>query len=272
MTGKFRTAVRAGRSTLSEAVAGEIEQMILEGELTAGERLPTELDLSEELEVSRSVVRDAIRTLSARGLIQVQQGIGMVVASPTDTAFSDAMIALLMRSELTMGDVTEARAVIETQCAVLAAERGTAEDFEQLQHYLEAFRAATATGDLKAIRESHFAFHRGILKAVHLPALEMLLRPVQRVILITALPPMGSDPANWEFDCHPPILEAIRKRDPEAVRLAMDAHFASVQDYEEFRETPFRRAAKLEEWLGLRDSKSARTPSRTLRKLHPATD
>src|ERR1700722_10498688 len=99
---------RANRATLSDSVALDIEQRILEGDLEPGQRLPTELELGEALAVSRSVVRDAMRTLSARGLVQVRQGIGMVVSSPSDAALSDALVVLLMRSELTMGDVIEA--------------------------------------------------------------------------------------------------------------------------------------------------------------------
>jgi GntR family transcriptional repressor for pyruvate dehydrogenase complex len=208
MTDRRRKVARAGRTTLSDSVAAEIEQQILEGDMQPGERLPTELELGEELDVSRSVVRDAIRTLSARGLVTVQQGMGMVVASPNDEAFSDAMVALLMRSDLTMGDVTEARAVIETECAVLAAQNGTPADFDGLKASLDAFAAAVAAGDVEAVREHHFAFHRGILEAVHLPALELLLRPVQRVVLITALPAEGGDASDWEFETHPPILAA----------------------------------------------------------------
>lgn len=249
-------SARANRSTLANSVAQEIEQRILEGELSAGQKLPNELELGEALQVSRSVVRDAIRTLSARGLVTVRQGVGMVVASPSDAALSDAVIALLMRSELSMGDVIAARAVIESQCAVLAAQRGSTEDFDRLQASLDAFEAATATGDSEVARERHFAFHRGIVRAVHLPALELLLRPMQRVILITSLPARGGDASDWEFERHPPILDAMRRHDEQAAASAVAAHFSTLDgpEYASLRETPFRQAAKLEEWLGLRSN------------------
>src|SRR5262249_41773883 len=76
-----------GWPTISQYVASQITGEILRGDLRPGERLPTEAKLGEILGVSRSVVRDAVRTLAARGLVTVRQGTGTVVASPTDAAY-----------------------------------------------------------------------------------------------------------------------------------------------------------------------------------------
>ena len=104
----------AARLTLGESVAAGLELRILRGEFAQGERLPTEDRLAETLGVSRSVVRDAIRTVAARGLITVRQGQGITVSLPSDAAFGQALLALLMRSDLTMADVIDARAALET--------------------------------------------------------------------------------------------------------------------------------------------------------------
>ena len=112
----------------SERLVSALEQKILSGRLPAGARLPTEGELCDYLHVSRSVVRDAIRALVARGLVTVRQGRGMSVAMPSDAAFSRALLVLLARSDLTMGDVFLARASIETRLVALAAKSGTDED------------------------------------------------------------------------------------------------------------------------------------------------
>ena len=84
--------LRAPRRREAERwIVREFEDRIVYGELAPGERLPTESELCELLGVSRSVVRDAVRTLVARGLVEVRQGRGMIVAAPDDHAYSVAL-------------------------------------------------------------------------------------------------------------------------------------------------------------------------------------
>src|SRR5215210_1461657 len=132
----------AGLQTWSASIARDIEALILRGDLPRGQRLPTETELGEVLGVSRSVVRDAVRMLVARGLLEVRQGHGTVVAPPSDEAFSNALLGLLMRSGATMGDVTEARTALETQLAPLIAQNATDEDLRRMEARLEEMAAA----------------------------------------------------------------------------------------------------------------------------------
>ena len=120
MNAKPADLKRAGLK-LSDRVATLLESRILDGEYQPGEKLPTEPELERLLDVSRSVVRDALRTLSARGLVEIRQGRGVTVTKPGDYAYGDAMALLLRRSDLTMGDVLEARQALETSLAPLIA-------------------------------------------------------------------------------------------------------------------------------------------------------
>src|ERR1700679_2767227 len=131
----------------SDRVAAELERRILSGELAPGDRLPTEGELGAMLSVSRSVIRDAIRTLIARGLITVRQGQGTTVAAPSDAAFAHALVALLARSELTMGDVIDARGTIESSLVPLAVETATEADLDALAAAHAAFAEAVADGE-----------------------------------------------------------------------------------------------------------------------------
>ena len=130
--------VRAEAGKLSDRVAIELGTRIVQGEIEGDTRLPTEAELCELYGVSRSVIRDAMRTLAARDLIEIRQGRGMVTSKPSDVAFSEALIILLMRSEVSNGDVREARVAIETELAPLAAKRGTKQDWKGLRVALEA--------------------------------------------------------------------------------------------------------------------------------------
>ncbi len=156
----------------------------------------------------------------------------MLVANPSDTAaFSGALIIQLMRSELTVGDVFEARATIEIELAALAAARSAESDWEALETNLDDFIAAVEERDWERAEMCHLAFHVSMLRAAGLPALEILLKPLQEIIMLSSLPPSmeGKKLAEvWNLDDarrHRPILDAVRVRDEAAARAAMRDHF-----------------------------------------------
>lgn len=224
-----------------------MERRIVSGDPGPGERLPTEGELCDLFGVSRSVIRDAVRTLKARGLIDVAPRQGIVVTTPTDAAFGEAMLLLLARSGLTMREVTEARAAIETQLAPLAAERGTEDDWQTMEKHLDGFRAAVEHNEWATAHAEHLAFHLALLNAVHMPALEILLKPLHETIVLSSLPPVADNPELWDVPSHPPILDALRRGDAEAVRDALDAHFQHFlgdKRYADFEERPFRDAGR----------------------------
>jgi GntR family transcriptional regulator, transcriptional repressor for pyruvate dehydrogenase complex len=241
--------VRPDPSKLSDRVAVDLGTRIVRGELLPGERLPTESELGEAFGVSRSVIRDAVRTLSAYGLVEVRQGIGMLVTNPSDSAsFSGALIIQLMRSELTVADVFEARATIETDLAAVAAARSEESDWEAMEQNLTAFIGAVESRDWAGAEMCHLAFHVSLLRAARLPALEILLKPLQEIIMLSSLPPSleGKDLAEvWSIEDanrHRPILDAVRRRDEEGAREAMRLHFPLADNprHAERQESRFR--------------------------------
>ena len=221
--------LREDATTLSDRIALDLGTQIIYGQLSPGSRLPSESELCDLYKVSRSVIRDAIRTLSGRGLIDVRQGLGMLVTQPTDAPFAQALIILLMRSDLTIADVREGRAAIETQLAPLAVTAGLDSDWDALEQHLNAYEEAVTRRAWIDARDAHLEFHCALLEAIRLPALTIILKPMQQVILLCSLPPRVSDLARvWTEDdvrIHRPIVQALRDRDAEAVRLAMAAHF-----------------------------------------------
>jgi DNA-binding FadR family transcriptional regulator len=240
-----------GGPKLSDRVVAELEARIVSGELPPGSRLPTEPELGALLHVSRTVVRDAVRTLVARGLVSVRQGHGTVVSEPTDEVYGSALITLLSRSPLTIGDVTDARAAIETQLGPLAARNGTAADWELMDDYLAGFAGAVARRDWEAAHTEHLGFHLALLEAIHLPALELLLTPMQEIIVRSSLPPSVDDPDAWDVDAHYPVLEALRRGDETATLEALRRHFRFVDDprYTQSRSSLFRDGRTMQDVL-----------------------
>src|SRR5580692_7318675 len=120
--------------SLSDKVVEQLTEAIVSRQLAPGERLPSERDLGEKFKVSRTVVREAIRSLAARGLIRVTSGRGVEVNELGSENVADSMRLLVRgREGLDYGKVNEVRTVLEVQTAGLAAQRATAEDLERLE-------------------------------------------------------------------------------------------------------------------------------------------
>jgi GntR family transcriptional repressor for pyruvate dehydrogenase complex len=236
-----------------EQVVSELERRILSGELRAGERLPTEGELGIELGVSRTVIRDAVRTLTTRHLVRVRHGFGMEVAPPSDLPLAHALADLLMRSEVTVGQVLEAREALDRQLAPLAARNATDDDVARMAQQLERFATAAASGDAGTAQDAHLEIHLGFVAAMHLPALDLLLKPMAEVILLSSVRP-SPDPARWEVDSHRPLVDAMRARDEGALVQAVERHFAVLRAaaYDHFRAARFRELLDYQDFALLR--------------------
>jgi DNA-binding FadR family transcriptional regulator len=150
------------RSELADTLAAQIES----GDLKPGQKLPTEQAIMTATGVSRTVVREALATLRAKGLIATRQGYGAVVTNaPKPPSFSIVPDDLASIDEVL--HVLELRLGIELEAVALAAARCSDEDIARMQERLDAIDAAIDGGGYGA--EEDFAFHRSILAATRNP-------------------------------------------------------------------------------------------------------
>lgn len=213
-------------ASLSDQVAGELAQRVLAGTWPAGHRIPSESELIATFGVSRTVVRDAVRTLAARGFVEVRQGSGTIVRGEPEEPYADALVDLLIRSDVTLADLAKAREAVDLMlCERAAVERGE-DDLERLRAAYADLCAAEEAADWASAESSHLRFHVVLVESVHLPGLEVLLRPLQRIIVDTSLPPDMTAPESWDVASHRPILEAVANRDPVAAVAAMRRHYS----------------------------------------------
>lgn len=238
--------------SLRERVASIIEERILDGVWADGQRLPTESELGDQLGVSRSVVRDALRTLATRGLVEIRQGVGTSVARATDEAQRDAIFLTLRRAGTTVGEVAQVRAIIERMVAGVAATRRTQADLEAMRGHLYALARSVEWREWATALEAHLRWHLSILEATHLPVLTILLEPMQRIILGSSVPPVVDDPNYYDVPAEEAILDAIVARDEQAVDHAMREHFSFLEDdrYASMFRHPFRDVLVVDEVLG----------------------
>jgi DNA-binding FadR family transcriptional regulator len=211
-------------------VIAAIEESIVSGAWPAGERLPAEPELAAQFGVSRSVIRDATRNLAARGLIEVRHGFGTTVAGPSTQAYADAILMLLLRSSATIGDLLDARAVIESGVVAAAARRRTLDDCAELVGHVDGMEAALAVGDWRSAFGEDLAFHQAVIRAARLPALATILEPLHHVIASSLLVPDVADAKLFNASEHRRIFEAIEEQNEESARQAMAAHFSSRDD------------------------------------------
>jgi GntR family transcriptional repressor for pyruvate dehydrogenase complex len=208
-----------------------LQLQIEAGELAPGQKLPTEQAIVQSTGVSRTVVREALASLRAKGLIYTRQGLGAFVAEPPATVPSFTLTQPTSDQEILLEvlRVLELRLGIEVEAAALAAERRTVEDLVALAESLQALEAANDQQDDGA--EHDFAFHRAMLVATHNPyfpeILEVfggLISPRQKLRLggMTA-----SDRVRHLRNVakeHRSIFTAIEASDAVAARKTVRAH------------------------------------------------
>jgi GntR family transcriptional repressor for pyruvate dehydrogenase complex len=146
-----------------EEIVSKIKNMITQGKLNSGDQLPTERDLSEVFKVSRSSVREALRTLESQGYLESRQGDGTYIASqPVETLVQPLATAILSEKDA-LSELFEMRRLIEPQLAFLAAERATPEEIVEMEKILSIQEKQIAKGE----SGTHFdkTFHYTLAKA-----------------------------------------------------------------------------------------------------------
>lgn len=215
----------AREATLAQRVERELERLILESRLGTGDRLPSERELANQFGVSRTVVREAVRALAAKQLVDVSVGRGTVVRAPTPESAAESMklLLLMQTSDAGVDKVSEVRHIIESEIAALAAERRTDEDLRSLAAILEENRRHL--DDPEVYIKSDVAFHAALARATHNELFSIVLNSLVEIMievrLLTLRIPGITSVA---LSHHERIFEAVGAGDAAAAREAMDAH------------------------------------------------
>lgn len=217
----------------ADAVTAQIEDLILDGVLRPGDRLPPERDLAQSLDVSRPVLREAMADLTARGLLSVRHGEGSFVADVIGEVFRQPVVDLIRRRPRLLADYLAFRRDIDGLAASLAAERAGTADIALLDRTVEALRLAHADADPARESALDVEFHAAIGEAAHNAVLLHTLRACYRMLSGGVF--YNRDLLYGRADCRARLLDqhlaihaAIRDRDPEAARRAAGAHIDYV--------------------------------------------
>ncbi len=211
------------RATITDQIVERITTFILEEGLRPGDKLPSERDLMARLAVGRSSLREAIKTLSAIGIVDVQIGEGMFVGAGQASLLTKPLSWGLLIADHSAREVIEARRVVEVELAGLAAERATAADLAAIGERLAAMHRSA--GDAEAFTRADQEFHLAIAAAARNGVLYQVLDTLRHIVRIWIYKTFSEyedkQPGLAEHDA---IAAALRGRDAAAARRAMAAH------------------------------------------------
>jgi GntR family transcriptional repressor for pyruvate dehydrogenase complex len=206
-------------------VASQLEAEILAGNLAPGTRLPSERELAVRLGVSRPLVREALRSLVERGLIEISPGRGAFVRDPTTAEAARPLDSHYRRQRITPDNLIEARMIIEPAAARLAAIRATPTEVEALGKAVE--RVEQAQGILDRVR-CDVALHTLVARMSHNPVIETTFESITTLVFELALrTSTDTKVVAVSAPYHRAVYEAIRDGDPDKAFEAMRAHHES---------------------------------------------
>lgn len=215
--------MKTDKRSLSQQTADTIYKMIVKEHLyQPGEQLPNELALSEQLGVSRTTLRDAVRMLTLQGVLEVRRGKGTFV-STEEAVIGNYGFDNFDRIRIKLKDLFEMRLLFEPQVVALACRRGTDAEIEAICKQGEHVAEIIKKGKDRTIADQEF--HRLIVSAAHNDFMSHLIplinRAVSEALLICTN--KGSLAAETIHD-HALIMEFLRKRDETGAKNAMEIH------------------------------------------------
>lgn len=218
---------------LSGSVARELEKMILEGLLEPGDRLPSERQLAQELEVSRPSLREALQKLEAAGLVETRHGGGTYVRNAIAASVTDPLADVFERHPEAALDFIEFRETLDGISAYYAALRGTEDDHKMLSERFAAIEAAHQLDDSALEAQRDAEFHIAIAEASHNVILLHVVRGLLELLrkdVVFNRAQLYSGPGQRELllQHHRLICDAILSGDAEKARNAAQAHMHHV--------------------------------------------
>ena len=220
------TAVRKTR--VFEDVARQIQRLIVDGVLKPGELLPPERQLAEQFGVSRTSVRDAIRTLELSGLVVARHGEGNVVADVSVETLVAPIATLLLRKRRLVAELLDVRRMLEPALAARAAMHATAGEIARLEEILRRQREKTARGESTVEEDSQF--HYAIALAARNSVVRTLLDVLMDLLRETRSRSLQV-PGRLERSLagHRRVLDAIRRHDAAAAERAVRLHLEEIE-------------------------------------------
>jgi DNA-binding FadR family transcriptional regulator len=222
----------SAKGTTADRVVSALVEHIRKHRLPAGASLPSELQTSSDLNVSRSVVREAYRSLSSAGLVEIANGRSPRVGHITNRSLIQLVQHALSTRQASAAQILELRGPIEERAAELAARHRSAEHVRELRHAVAALRAAAARTD--AYVKADLRFHEIIGRATANPMFSVVVSALRSSMGESIRVSLAGRRSRAELQrvivTHAKIVDAIERAKPAEARRLMAKHFAEARD------------------------------------------
>ena len=217
-------------SRLYEQIVEQIEQSVQRGDLKPGDQLPAERELAEQFGVSRTAVREAVKALREKGLVEAYPGKGTFITSGSSNPMRQSLDRMMRSAQVdATSSLVEVREILEPEIAALAAVRATEENLNSLRQAVAVMDAAKRDPD--AYIEADLDFHLELAEAAANPLILSLIDSIVGVLREQRMRIFEVDggPDRGQYH-HKKILEAMEHQDTQGAREAMRAHLRQVRE------------------------------------------
>ena len=231
MTGEVRLYSQLVKSSLSQQIAQNLEQMIIGQEIQVGDRLPGEIELAERFGTSRNVIREAITMLKERGLVDVKNGSGAYVAQLTSDALGSMVTRLTAVGSASPEDVYEIRMALEVRACGLAAQNATPQQKKELRLIVEDM--GKNFEDLVKWKRDDMRFHRCLAQMTNNALFPAFIEPLAAELFSPghdAERPPSREARLGGMEQHRRILDAVEQGNRTAAERAMTDHLQRYLD------------------------------------------
>lgn len=217
-------------SRLYEQIVEQIEQSVQRGDLKPGDQLPAERELAEQFGVSRTAVREAVKALREKGLVEAYPGKGTFITNGSSNPMRQSLDRMMRSAQVdATSSLVEVREILEPEIAALAAVRATEENLNSLREAVAVMDAAKRDPD--AYIEADLDFHLELAEAAANPLILSLIDSIIGVLREQRMRIFEVDggPDRGQYH-HKKILEAMEHQDAQGAREAMRAHLRQVRE------------------------------------------
>lgn len=212
-----------GKETVVNQIINEIVDSIIKGNYRAGMKLPNEFELIEQMQVSRNSLREAMKILSAMGIVEIKRGDGTYVCSQMNPSMFDKVVYSMIYGSSTSSELLELRQVLDESTVRFAIEKADAEDIDRMQANIEKMRQAIVNQDVESIKHCDVEFHMMLIDSCKNVFFIRIMKGVYSIFENSILANVDMERMDSKAaEYHQEILDCIRERNYEGVYRAVE--------------------------------------------------
>lgn len=217
------------RTNLYEQIADLLQEKIIDEHIKENQKLPSEQTLAEQFEVSRNVIREALKVLKERGLIDLKNGIGSYVTKPEASNLSNIISCMVAMEDIDFKDIYDIRIILETASIEIAATKVTKEQLKYMKQLLDKLNDRSIT--VKERRECDFKFHIAIAEATGNTLLVIFIQTMRNLFIDMIEKGIFIEGGIADASLrHQRIYDALVQKDPRLAKNMMYEHLAASRD------------------------------------------